>query len=68
MSRGPDPACRDEQSAESVTDVLIEGLAYYPHYFSTYCIHGLHERCRLTCKHCEKPCLCRCHRAAHIDG
>lgn len=54
--------------AESVTDVLIEGLAYYPHYFSTYCIHGLHERCRLTCKHCEKPCLCRCHRAAHIDG
>lgn len=32
------------------------------HYVSTYCIHDLHESCRLTCKHCERYCRCRCHR------
>lgn len=31
-------------------------------YISTYCIHELHDACRLTCKHCAAPCLCECHR------
>jgi hypothetical protein len=34
----------------------------YPHYYSTYCIHGLHDDCRLICKHCEEQCQCGCHR------
>lgn len=34
---------------------------YYPHYWSTYCMHGLHDACRLTCKTCEAPCRCPCH-------
>lgn len=31
-------------------------------YVSTYCQHGLHDDCRLTCKICESGCLCPCHR------
>ncbi len=34
----------------------------YPHYTSTYCIHGNHADCRMTCKTCKAPCLCKCHR------
>lgn len=37
----------------------VEGV--FPHYLSTYCIHGLHADCRLTCKHCQAACLCGCH-------
>lgn len=33
----------------------------HPHYLSTYCHHQLHDRCRLTCKVCGKPCVCPCH-------
>ena len=44
------------------------------HYVSTYCIDGalvddptraaeLHGGCRLTCKHCDKPCRCSCHHS-----
>ncbi len=33
----------------------------FPHYYSTYCQHGLHETCRLFCKTCKSDCLCRCH-------
>lgn len=33
-----------------------------PHmYVSTSCTHGLHTRCRLTCKFCTALCLCDCH-------
>lgn len=32
-------------------------------YVSTYCVHDLHQDCRLSCKHCEAPCLCPCHKA-----
>lgn len=45
--------------------------AFYPHYWSTYCIHHLHADCRLTCKTCHKACLCYCHQSgqgAPIDG
>lgn len=27
-------------------------------YVSTACHHGLHERCRITCKFCEAVCRC----------
>ena len=37
---------------------------FWPHYWSTYCIHNKHGDCRLTCKHCERPCLCPCHEKA----
>jgi hypothetical protein len=30
-------------------------------YLSTYCLHGLHAACRLTCKTCGAPCRCDCH-------
>ena len=33
----------------------------WPHYYSTYCIHELHDQCRLKCKTCEAPCRCECH-------
>lgn len=34
------------------------------HYLSTACHHGLcrQNKCRLTCKYCDAPCMCRCHR------
>lgn len=31
------------------------------YYVSTYCLHELHDDCRLACKHCGAPCLCPCH-------
>lgn len=37
-------------------------------YLSTYCIHGNHEACRLTCKTCEQPCVCGCHEEGHADA
>lgn len=33
-------------------------------YVSTACLHGLHSRCRDTCKFCGEPCRCtslECH-------
>lgn len=36
----------------------------WPHYYSTYCIHDLHDQCRFTCKHCEETCRCDCHEEA----
>lgn len=30
-------------------------------YESTYCGHGEHDRCRLTCKICKTLCVCLCH-------
>jgi hypothetical protein len=40
----------------------VMGERTWPHYFSTYCIHEHHEDCRLTCKTCDAPCRCSCHR------
>lgn len=34
----------------------------YPHYYSTYCMHELHDECRETCKHCSERCKCDCHK------
>ena len=33
----------------------------WPHYFSTSCMHGLHDRCRRECKFCPEKCRCPCH-------
>ena len=33
-------------------------LARKLHYLSTYCLHGLHDQCRITCKHCPEMCWC----------
>lgn len=30
------------------------------HYVSTYCLHGNHGACRLTCKSCPAECACDC--------
>lgn len=38
-----------------------QGLPRHP-YQSTACTHGLHDRCRKTCKFCSAPCMCECHR------
>lgn len=40
----------------------------YPHYTGTYCIHGLHEQCKLVCKTCEAPCLCPCGHPGEKEG
>jgi hypothetical protein len=45
-------------------EVIAAQLAeLWPHYTSTYCIHAHHEDCRETCKVCDEPCLCECHKA-----
>lgn len=31
------------------------------HYFSTHCLHGHHDQCKGTCKHCPAGCRCDCH-------
>lgn len=31
-------------------------------YTSTYCVHGDHDACRLTCKTCVSPCACPKHQ------
>lgn len=27
-------------------------------YLSTACLHGLHDKCRETCKYCQAKCIC----------
>lgn len=45
-------------------EVFQMPYAFYPHYWSTYCVHHRHSECRLTCKTCDAPCLCVCHKVA----
>lgn len=42
--------------------------ATHHHYLSTACTHGLHVRCRMTCKFCEAPCRCQCHTRVLPDS
>lgn len=42
---------------EQATDLAAEHR-----YTSIACHHGSHNRCRLTCKHCDQHCRCRCHQ------
>jgi hypothetical protein len=39
-------------------------------YTSTACTHGLHDRCRKSCKFCASPCMCSCHtkKAQGLEG
>jgi len=42
---------------------LLSRLAtWIGHYYSTHCLHGHHDQCKGTCKHCPRPCRCRHHR------
>ena len=41
---------------------VVPGETHWPHYYSTSCIHGLHDRCLGECKFCPAKCRCRCHR------
>lgn len=53
---------------ESYSEALFRGHnGMWVHYFSTYCMHGLHDDCRLTCKHCKAPCRCECHKDRATD-
>lgn len=36
-------------------------------YVSTACEHGLHGRCRRTCKFCDSSCICLCHRGVEAE-
>lgn len=38
----------------------------YNHYRSTACQHKLHDKCRLVCKYCDKPCTCYCHAVEEL--
>lgn len=51
-------------------DVMVcrEDDRSWPHYWSTYCIHGNCQDCRLTCKTCQAHCLCPCHHTTQFDG
>jgi hypothetical protein len=44
-----------------VGELTVEALAQVAHYYSTACLHQLHDQCRLTCKTCGDPCRCACH-------
>jgi hypothetical protein len=39
----------------------------WPHYFSTSCMHGLHEVCKGICKFCPEKCRCDCHQDRDVD-
>ena len=30
-------------------------------YFSTWCLHKKHDKCKRSCKSCASPCTCVCH-------
>lgn len=40
----------------------------WPHYWSTYCMHELHDDCRLRCKHCDAHCQCPCHETSAAEA
>lgn len=49
-------------------EAVQDGVAKH-YYVSTYCVHELHDECRLICKHCHAPCLCPCHpQSGRADG
>ena len=43
-------------AARALYSTLMQGDHH--NYISTYCQHGRHDDCRLTCKCCDAPCLC----------
>lgn len=48
-------------AAADLAEALIREIDAKPHaYLSTACLHGLHARCRLTCKFCGVMCSCGC--------
>jgi hypothetical protein len=56
-----------EARRDTMSELLpVERRGLHP-YTSTACMHGLHARCRLSCKFCGAPCMCECH-AAKAEG
>lgn len=54
-------ACADEGHHGPTT----EETPKLPHvYLGTYCVHGLCDQCKQTCKTCGSPCVHECHKAA----
>lgn len=51
---------REVPPGELAVEEAMSPLIEHP-YTSTYCLHELHDRCRLTCKMCAAPCRCVCH-------
>lgn len=55
---------RDERETpfeeEILPDAVLEKAGEH-RYTSTACYHGLHGRCRVSCKFCGTVCECRCH-------
>jgi hypothetical protein len=53
----------DHAPKHLVIEVGGEGRdVYLPHYFSTSCLHDLHDECKGVCKFCPAKCRCECHR------
>lgn len=48
-----------DDSEELPREVLAKAGTHS--YLSTACHHGLHARCRVSCKFCSTLCECRCH-------
>lgn len=47
----------------------LEKAAQEHVYISTACYHGLHDRCRQSCKFCSTPCRCSCgHKAGNVEA
>lgn len=48
-------------AASELAEAVLRELGGGTHFYvSTACQHGLHARCRLTCKFCTVPCACPC--------
>ena len=56
--------CPPCEAAERGIEPLYNSVHVY---VSTYCIHGYHDNCRLTCKVCEARCRCACHDTLVFD-
>lgn len=60
LDRPEPPSAALLNQAEFPLPILPDGTH---HYVSTYCLHGQHEDCRLTCKGCPADCECDCGHA-----
>lgn len=49
---------QESHSWKQAAQAFASPMNSHPHYTSTYCIHGLHDECRMTCKTCGAFCLC----------
>jgi hypothetical protein len=45
-----------------------EDITYWPHYYSTPCLHDLHDQCKGKCKFCEERCRCPHHQEENVPS